>query len=249
MTSRTRVHRPGIPRDQVLTDRSVSDEIGRSLTTNFQAAMTPVHATRQSAGDTVDRILAAAARLFAEHGFEAVSMNTIADAAGVSKANVFHHFKSKNELYVAVLQHACRDASEHLNDFDQTHTPLADRLTRFARSHLQSLLDNEQVTRLSLRELLRDSSRYGQELAEKVYGEKFSRFVAVLRAGQQAGELRADIDPAVVAIVLLGANVFFFEARDVLAHFPEVKFANNPERYSTLLADILLRGIRPAPTE
>lgn len=211
--------------------------------------MTSAQANRQPTCEAVDRILTAAARLFAEHGFDAVSMNTIADAAGVSKANVFHHFKSKNELYVAVLQHACRDAGEHLNDLDRDNRPLAERLTRFTRSHLQSLLDNEQVTRLSLRELLRDSSRYGQELAEKVYGEKFSRFVAVLRAGQQAGELRADIDPAVVATVLLGANVFFFEAREVLRHFADVKFADHPERYSALLADIVLRGIRPASTD
>jgi TetR/AcrR family transcriptional regulator len=232
-----------------LTDRSVSDEIAGLFTSGTRLAMTPAHATRQPAGDAVDRILAAAARLFAEHGFEAASMNTIADAAGVSKANVFHHFNTKNDLYVAVLQHACRDASEHLNDLDREGQPLGERLTRFAGAHLQSLLANDQVTRLSLRELLRDSSRHGQELAEKVYGEKFSRFVAVLRAGQQAGELRADIDPAVVATVLLGANVFFFEAREVLQHFPDVKFGNDPERYSRMLADVVLRGIRPTTRE
>jgi len=211
--------------------------------------MTPSPATRPLTGDAVARILAAAARLFAEHGFDAVSMHTIADAAGVSKANVFHHFKSKNELYIAVLQDACRDASEHLDDLDRDGQPLGERLTRFAAAHLQSLLDNDQVTRLSLRELLRDSSHHGQELAEKVYGEKFGRFVAVLRAGQRAGELRADIDPAVVATVLVGANVFFFEAREVLRHFPDVTFSTDPERYSTTLAEIVLRGIRPTTPE
>jgi TetR/AcrR family transcriptional regulator len=193
----------------------------------------------------VERILATAARLFAERGFDAVSMHDIAEAAGVSKANVFHHFNSKNDLYVAVLRHACRDTNERLDDFDRDTGPLAERLARFARAHLQSLFDNDQVTRLSLRELLRASTQHGQELAEKVYGEKFSRFVAVLRAGQRAGELRADIDPAVVATVLVGANVFFFEAREVLRHFPEVGFSDRPDRYSSLLADLLMQGIAP----
>jgi len=195
--------------------------------------------------DTVDRILAVAESLFAEHGFDAVSMNAIAEAAGVSKANVFHHFISKNDLYLAVLRNACRDATQHLENLGNDQETLAARLPQFARAHLENLLEHAQVARLMLRELLSDNPRHGQELAEKVYGEKFSRFVAILRAGQQAGELRADIDPAMVATVLLGANVFFFESRAVLQHFPDVTFTQQPERYSMMLADILLHGILP----
>jgi TetR/AcrR family transcriptional regulator len=202
--------------------------------------------TRQPAStDTVDRILTVAEALFAEHGFDAVSINAIAEAAGVSKANVFHHFISKNDLYLAVLRNACRDATQHLDELGNDQQALAARLPQFARAHLENLLEHAQVARLMLRELLSDNPRHGQELAEKVYGEKFSRFVAILRASQQAGELRADIDPAMVATVLLGANVFFFESREVLRHFPDVSFTQQPERYSSMLADILLHGILP----
>jgi len=195
--------------------------------------------------ETFTRILAAAEALFAEHGFDAVSMNAIAERAGVSKANVFHHFNSKQDLYLAVVRAACHDASQHLDNLGNEEAPMAERFEGFARAHLASLLENEQVARLTLRELLGDDPHHGQQLAEQVYGEKFTRFVTILRAGQQSGELRSDIDPAAVATLLLGANVFFFEAREVLRHFPEISFARDPERYSTLLADILLRGILP----
>jgi TetR/AcrR family transcriptional regulator len=198
-------------------------------------------------GETVERILATAERLFAEQGFDAVSMHAIAEQACVSKANIFHHFTSKNELYFAVLRHACHDAGQHLDDLGSEDAPLAERLGKFAHAQLTSLFEHGQATRLSLRELLSDDTRQSQELAEKVYGEKFARFVAILRAGQEAGELRAEIDPAMVATVLIGANVFFFEARSVLRHLPEVTFSEHPERYSTMLTDLLLRGIRPAP--
>jgi TetR/AcrR family transcriptional regulator len=203
----------------------------------------PTHLPASS--DTVERILAAAESLFAEHGFDAVSMSAIGEAAGVSKANVFHHFISKNDLYVAVLRNACRDATQHLDDLGNDQEALAARLQQFARAHLENLLEHGQVARLMLRELLSDNPRHGQELAEQVYGEKFSRFVAILRAGQQAGELRTDIDPAMVATVLIGANVFFFESRAALRHFPDVSFTQQPERYSMMLADILLHGILP----
>lgn len=207
-------------------------------------AVAPVTAVA-AGSETIARILDAAETLFAEHGFDAVSMNAIAERAGVSKANVFHHFTSKQDLYLAVVRAACHDASQHLDDLGSDEAPMAERFEGFARAHLTSLLEHEQVARLTLRELLGDDPHRGQELAEQVYGEKFARFVAILRAGQQSGELRADIDPAVVATLLIGANVFFFEAREVLRHFPEVSFANRPEQYSTLLADILLRGILP----
>jgi TetR/AcrR family transcriptional regulator len=209
-------------------------------------ATVPTEPQSVSHTDAVGRILTAAEALFAEHGFDAVSMNAIAERAGVSKANVFHHFNSKQQLYLAVIRAACHDASQRLDDLGNDEAPMAARFEGFARAHLTNLLEHERVARLTLRELLGDNPHQSQDLAEQVYGDKFARFVAILKAGQAAGELRADIDPAAVATLLIGANVFFFEAREVLRHFPDVRFAGHPDRYSALLTDILLRGILPA---
>ena len=202
----------------LLTDRSVSAQMPE-IQVFLSAMSTTAHSYTLPAtpgGETMTRILGEAERLFAEHGFDAVSMNAIAEAAGVSKANVFHHFTSKKDLYLAVVRRACDDASRHLDDLGAELAPLTARLETFATAHLQSLLKHEQVTRLILRELLGGNPHAGQDLAEQVYGEKFARFVAILRAGQQAGVLRADVDPAMVAIILIGADVFVFQARDVL---------------------------------
>ena len=199
--------------------------------------------------DSITRILNVAETLFAEQGFDAISMNTIAEAAGVCKANVFHHFTSKKDLYLAVVRRACADASGHLDELGTEDAPLTDRLETFATAHLQTLLKHEQVTRLILRELLGGNPPAGQDLAEQVYGEKFARFVSILRAGQQSGQLRDGFDPAVVATLIIGANVFFFEARDVLRHFPDVSFARAPDEFSHKLTDILLHGILPTQTK
>ena len=47
---------------------------------------------RQSAGEKA--ILDAAVQLFSEYGYDGVSMRRIAEAAGVSKSNIYHHFTS-----------------------------------------------------------------------------------------------------------------------------------------------------------
>jgi AcrR family transcriptional regulator len=51
-------------------------------------------------------ILDRAAALFARHGFEHTSLQAVADAVGLSKAGLLHHFRSKDALHEAVLAFA-----------------------------------------------------------------------------------------------------------------------------------------------
>lgn len=197
------------------------------------------------------RIRLAAEELFSEQGYDAVSMSAIAERAGVSKANVFHHFKTKRELYLAVLKRAARESTRLLDDMAHDDGDLEERLRRFIAAHMAHLYDHRRVTRLILRELLENGAPRGRELAEEVLGENFARFVGILREGQVRGALRDDVDPTVVATALIGANVFFFESADLLRHLPQVDFADTPMRYTEMLASILLRGAlrRPAVRE
>ena len=52
---------------------------------------------------TREQLVAAATRLFAERGFETTSVEAVLDAAGVSRGSLYHHFKSKEALFEAVL--------------------------------------------------------------------------------------------------------------------------------------------------
>jgi TetR/AcrR family transcriptional regulator len=199
--------------------------------------------------NSVTRILAAAEQLFAEQGFAAVSMSAIALKANVSKANIFHHFTSKNSLYLAVLRSvskeslAKRDLRIHQND------TFVDRLSHFANDHLQTILEHSNMARLVLRDLLQYGPERGKELAEQVIGPNFTRLVEIIREGQAQAQLRNDLDPAMVAMVLIAANVYFFEMHDVLRHLPAVDFADDPHRYSTMMMQLILNGILPRETQ
>ena len=59
---------------------------------------------------TRQRILKAAVRLFADRGYEATSIRTIAARANVNQAAINYHFKSKDGLYHEVLRRALRDS-------------------------------------------------------------------------------------------------------------------------------------------
>ena len=62
---------------------------------------------RQDRGQaTREQLVSEATRLFAERGFEATSVEAVLDAAGVSRGSLYHHFKSKEALFEAVLDAA-----------------------------------------------------------------------------------------------------------------------------------------------
>ncbi|MCB1871304.1 MAG: TetR/AcrR family transcriptional regulator [Gammaproteobacteria bacterium] len=188
-------------------------------------------------------ILEAAEVLFAEKGFDAVSIRAIAGKADVCKANVFHHFGSKEGLYLAVLRSAVTESKQILEELEGASGNQQERLRQFAGRHLRSILGHPHVSRLILREALEGGSERGKELAEKIVGDNFSQLVDLCRAGQKSGELRPELDPALVATLMVAANVFFFEAASVMRHIPEIKFYDDPQAYSAGVMDILLNGM------
>ena len=151
-----------------------------------------------SGPDAVVRILAAAKDLFAESGFNAVSMNAIAERAGVSKANVFHHFKSKNALYLEVLKTACVESGSQIDQLGNGSGAWRSLARILAIAPGQHPAGRKNFP-LILRDLLENGPQRGKEFAEQVFGQNFANLVEILRTGQKKGELRKGIDPAMLA--------------------------------------------------
>ena len=75
--------------------------------------MTPVRRTQaERSGETRRRILDAAVQQLGERGYAGLRTTDVAEAAGVSKGAQTHHFPSKDELVVAVVEHVFVRASE-----------------------------------------------------------------------------------------------------------------------------------------
>ena len=62
------------------------------------------------------RILVAALDLFADHGVSGTSLQMIADALGVTKAAVYHQFKTKDEIIIAVTEMQLARLEDALED-------------------------------------------------------------------------------------------------------------------------------------
>jgi AcrR family transcriptional regulator len=69
-------------------------------------------------GGKLHQILEGARRMFLAQGFDAASMGAIARAAGVSKGTLYVYFKSKEELFEAIVEEQCRAQAEQIFSLD-----------------------------------------------------------------------------------------------------------------------------------
>ena len=192
-----------------------------------------------------DDILRAATDLFGEGGFDGVSINAIACRAGTSKANVFHHFGSKDELYLAVMRDACGRFAASIDALGEGGRAFGERVGDFVREDLGTMRAQPDQSHLILREILESGPCRGRALASEVFDEQFGRIVALFREGQAAGEMAADVPPALAASMLIACNVFLFQSQHVLRHLPGVDFVDDPDRYAALVSRVLIDGLRP----
>jgi AcrR family transcriptional regulator len=109
------------------------------------SAMGQVQRYEAPAGGKAETILAAAKRAFLAGGFGAVSMDAIAREAAVSKATVYAHFGSKEELFGAVIGRECERFFASFSAGELDPSDVRASLTVLGRRFLELVLSPEAI--------------------------------------------------------------------------------------------------------
>ena len=190
-----------------------------------------------------EEILLAAKDLFAERGFEAVSISAIAERAGSSKANIFHHFGNKQGLYFAVMRAATERLTDEFSRLLDSDDDPSEKIEQAIRASLSLLFEDECRSRLIFREVLESGPGRSEALAEDVFSNEFATLTALFSDIQHDTAGAPRLDASFLAYLLLSANVMLLHCRQVIRHLPGVDFVDERERYVTMLRDLLLRGV------
>lgn len=208
-----------------------------------QPAARPLHTDAPSVGQRL--ILDAALALFLRDGYERVSVADIAGRAGISKANVFHHFASKEALYVAVIREAVRghaDFAESLARLEDESS--AELLRRLAVWEFEHAFHERGQVRMLIHELFASHGAEAQRIARTILQRNFDAVTTLIREGQRRGEFRADLDAAVAASVLGAVSGMYAHTRDGLRRMPGCVWADDPRAYALATCELLLSGLR-----
>ena len=160
-----------------------------------------------------DKILDAAERLFAKRGYAGVGLSEVADVVGLGKSSLFHHFRTKAELYAAVTARILGRIEERLvRSLARGGDPVA-RLERWLDELVDLLAENPTFARVLLRSLFEDDELPG-DLPEEVEARRavddmMASVGALLREGMSAGLFRA-ASVQHTLLTLVGLTVFPF---------------------------------------
>ena len=180
-----------------------------------RAATTPPGA--DNATPRGKEILAIATQLFYRHGFSAVGMRMIADAAGVRPASIYHHFESKERMLFDVILEITRDFMDaHLPILDE-EGPYQDRFERLLRAHITYFWEHRYSMSVGLREM-RHLTKAHQVQVRKHRTRYQRRVQSFIAEGVTAGEF-VTAEPSLAGLVVLdlvnGVNGWFNPQRSL----------------------------------
>lgn len=193
----------------------------------------------------LERILGAAEKLFAERGFDSVSMSDVAREAAVCKANVFHHFAGKQALYEQVLTDSCARLGDEMQRMLAADTDAADQIPHFLHWYRTYLREHPATARLLLRELTGNPDLAESGPVFPVLVRLLDNLVVHMRAGRDTGVFRSDINPTIVASLMLGVTLFHSQTEHLRPHM-QAWHGIGDDSYVQLLTDVLLRGVLSA---
>jgi AcrR family transcriptional regulator len=153
-------------------------------------------------GHSLDSLLDAAVALFNERGYEATSVDEVATRLGVTKSAIYHHVPSKVELLRLALDRALDALFAVTSETGATTGPAIDRLEYVVRGSVRVLAAELPFVTLLLR--LRGNTEVERTALQR--RREFDRVVTgLVRAAGHEGDVRADVDPAVISRLLFGA--------------------------------------------
>lgn len=187
--------------------------------------------------DVPTRLIQVATELFAKRGFESTSVQSIVEAAGVTKGAMYHHFDSKDDLLYEIYARMLRMQTTQLEKFANAELPVAQRVHAAAADVVETTIANFDESVIFFRSMhqLHPDKQKQVRTERRRYHEQFRKLI---EEGQQAGEFRDDV-PADVVID------YHFGAVHYLGTWYSKRGPWSGKDIGRYFADLLLAALRP----
>jgi TetR/AcrR family transcriptional regulator, fatty acid metabolism regulator protein len=151
--------------------------------------------------DKRTRILDAAIRVFAEHGYHGARVGDIAEDAGVAHGLLYHYFASKDDVLRTIFLENWGALIARFRAVEGSEEPAPQKLEGIAKILLRTWRNDPALVTVMVREVARS-----QQLQDRVdeVREAFAIVQRVIEEGQASGDFRRDLDARLASWIFYG---------------------------------------------
>lgn len=156
---------------------------------------------------TIEKILSISAELFLEKGYDKTSMQDLVNALGMSKGAIFHHFKSKEEIFEAVMEKIAVEQIDSYKNMLSNETQHLTAKEKLIKLISQSLSETENrvakllVTRLQDPKITIGMMKFNMEVSAPL-------LAGIIQEGITDGSFTTDYPNECAQVALLLLNIW-----------------------------------------
>ena len=154
--------------------------------------------------DTKTKIFINAARLFAEKGYNGVSMREISERSSVSKPTIYYYFGSKERIYKELLNEGIRHCMGHFKEIQSMSFSAKEKLVSIVNALFKDALKYPDLTKFFISLFMISENL---DFLESYHAETVAQtqmIVEVVQEGIRSGEFSPGTDPMLLADILVG---------------------------------------------
>lgn len=192
---------------------------------------------------TQDRILLAAQAEFARRGYDGARVDAITDRAKVSKNLLYHHFGSKEALYVRVLERTYETLRRRQGDVPLAGLDPIEAMTRLCESTFQVFIDEPDIiVMLNTENLHRGKHIAKSPIIRALYNRLSDTIRAILAEGERTGVFRSGVDAIELYVSMSALGYFYLSNRFTLSLLfdRDLKAPENLIRRKAHIVDMVL---------
>ncbi len=148
----------------------------------------------------------AARKVFAEKGFEAATLEEIAERAELAKGTIYGYFDHKEALFFSLIEEILEGQAQILEEVHEREMTAPEKLREVIRSYVHYLAERQDLFRILMGQSGGLTGNIRDEIRQKyfqVHRHQLAPLVAILEEGARKGELK-DLPAQAMAYVIVG---------------------------------------------
>lgn len=170
---------------------------------------------KQKDGNTEQRVLSAAKKIFLKKGMAGARMQDIANEAGINKAMLHYYFRDKDKLFETIFLEEAQKFFPKIAMIFLSDNPLFEKIENFVNEYIDEMLANPYLPWFVMNEINRDPDQFLNKMLKNTHFPQPIKFLEQIENEIKKGRIKR-VDPVHLLLNLLSMTIFPFIAKPII---------------------------------